>query len=143
MSDYLMKEYYLDQDPPLHEQSLVEASTAMEAIKGNPTWEHADYFTFIGELDNQAHTEDRDGKSGCEARRITDLLAIEVMKNEVTGFDCGFVGSPADMVGKMTPFKPHWEAQYLGDGTLDIFDTPEEAAEWIRNFYDIEGETTK
>ena len=131
---YLIKEYYLNQDPPRHEESIVEADSAMEAIKSISTWAHAYEFTSIGDIDTNAHTQDGDGKNGCQARQITDGLAIQVVKNEVTGFDCYFVGSPADMFGKLEPFKPHWEAQYLGDGTADIFDTPEEAAEWIRSY---------
>lgn len=49
-------------------------------------------------------------------------------------FEYGFVRSPSGMVGRMEPFRPHWWAQYLGDGTQETFDSRLECISWIRSW---------
>lgn len=67
-------------------------------------------------------------------RKVT-LKAIR--ENTVPGFDTGYIATPADMAGTMTPFSPCWNAQYLYDGTQEFFDTIQEAQTWIREWGDI------
>ena len=69
-------------------------------------------------------------------QRSVTLKAIR--ENKVQGFDCGYVDKEEDMAGKMEPcFTPFWEAQYLGDGTQEFFDTIQECQQWLREWDDI------
>tara|TARA_R110000751_G_C13391994_1_gene436525 strand:- start:47 stop:277 length:231 start_codon:yes stop_codon:yes gene_type:complete len=60
-----------------------------------------------------------------------------IRENRVAGFDVGFVATPDDMCGKLEPFFPCWNAQYLGDGTQDFFDTIKETQEWLIEWDEI------
>ena len=56
-----------------------------------------------------------------------------IRENKVRGFDCGHCAKAEEMNGKMLPeFSPFWEAQYLGDGTFEMFSTVKECQTWIR-----------
>ena len=62
------------------------------------------------------------------------------MKNHTTPdgkFEYGWIASPRDMVGRMTPFHQCWNVQYLGDGTQSYAQTKREVFEFIADFYDI------
>tara|TARA_Y100001937_G_scaffold51053_1_gene71045 strand:- start:155 stop:391 length:237 start_codon:yes stop_codon:yes gene_type:complete len=72
-----------------------------------------------------------------EWQKSVTLKAIR--ENKVQGFDCHYIEKPEDMAGTMTPFKPSWNIQYLGDGTQEFFDTIKEAQEWLCSW--AEGET--
>ncbi len=65
-----------------------------------------------------------------------DVTLKNLKTNKIAGFDCGYIAKPSDMVGSMTPFKPVWEVQYLGDGTQGWFGSPQEAIGWIKSWYD-------
>jgi hypothetical protein len=52
-------------------------------------------------------------------------------------FEYGWISSPAQMIGRMTPFRQCWNVQYLGDGTQDFVTTRREVFEFVRDFYDI------
>ena len=54
--------------------------------------------------------------------------------NRVEGFDVGFIAKPEDMAGKLIPFSPVWNAQYLGDGTQEFFDDIKECQTWLRSW---------
>lgn len=60
-----------------------------------------------------------------------------IRKNCVRGFDIGFIAKPEDMTGTLTPFSPCWSAQYLGDGTAELFDDIKECQTWVREWDDI------
>ena len=53
-------------------------------------------------------------------------------------FQYGYVAKPSDLCGRMIPFRPHWWAQYQGDGTEQIFDTKKQALEWIESWKEID-----
>jgi hypothetical protein len=57
--------------------------------------------------------------------------------NTIPGFDTGFNATQEDMAGTMTPFRPHWYAQYLGNGAWEIFETPKEGVAWIKEYISI------
>ena len=71
------------------------------------------------------------------AKLMTRLTLKNLKQNKIVGFDCGYVSKPSQMCGTMYPFKPHWEVQYLGDGMMDIFDTPQQALQSIKEWEDI------
>ena len=60
-----------------------------------------------------------------------------IRENKVPGFDCGFISTPSDMVGKMERFRPCWNVKFLADGTQEFFDTGGEGQTWIRSWDDI------
>tara|TARA_R110000787_G_scaffold207216_1_gene317315 strand:- start:35 stop:238 length:204 start_codon:yes stop_codon:yes gene_type:complete len=49
-------------------------------------------------------------------------------------FQLGYTATPEEMCGTLTPWRPHWWAQYMGDGAGDIFYTYREALAWIREY---------
>ena len=57
-----------------------------------------------------------------------------IRENKVKGFDVGFIAKPDDMCGTLTPFRPCWNAQYLGDGTQQFFTDIKECREWVREW---------
>jgi hypothetical protein len=66
-------------------------------------------------------------------QRSVTLKAIR--DNKVRGFDCGYCATKEQMCGTMHPeFSPFWEAQYLGDGTFEMFTTVKECQTWIRGW---------
>jgi hypothetical protein len=52
-------------------------------------------------------------------------------------FEYGYIRSEKQLVGKMFHFRPHWWAQYLGDGTEETFNTKAEAVAWIKEWDEI------
>ena len=52
-------------------------------------------------------------------------------------FEYGWIASPRDMIGKMTPFRQCWNVQHLSDGTQDFPTTRRGVFEFIADFYDI------
>ncbi len=52
-------------------------------------------------------------------------------------FEYGWIASPRDMAGKLTPFRQCWKVQYLGDGTQDFVTTRREVFRFVADFYDI------
>ena len=57
-----------------------------------------------------------------------------IRNNKVKGFDCGFIAKQKDMLGKLEPFEPCWNVQYLSDGTQKFFTKIKDAQNWIRFF---------
>ena len=53
-------------------------------------------------------------------------------------FEYGYTATPDQFVGKLEPWRPHWWAQYLGDGTLGIFDSRADMREWMRKWHEID-----
>ena len=53
---------------------------------------------------------------------------------KVAGFEYAYIRSPKDMAGTMYPFRPHWWAQYLGNGESAMFDTKAECLAWIKEW---------
>jgi hypothetical protein len=68
---------------------------------------------------------------------MTSLTLKNLKQNKIDGFDCSYVSDPSQINGTRYPFRPHWDVQYLGDGTMDIFDTPQQALQWIKEWKDI------
>lgn len=53
-------------------------------------------------------------------------------------FEYGYVRSPKQLNCTMLPtFRPHWWAQYLRDGTSEIFNTKAECLAWIAEWREI------
>ncbi|NBV78011.1 hypothetical protein EBR66_07635 [bacterium] len=52
-------------------------------------------------------------------------------------FQYGYVSKPSQISGRMEPFRPHWWAQYMGDGTDEIFKTKKQALAWIKEWNEI------
>lgn len=70
MADFVVREYYLNQKPPREIESVVQAKTAIDAIRSKSFWRYASHFTTRqGDVDQQAHTQDGDGRNGCDAER--------------------------------------------------------------------------
>ena len=60
------------------------------------------------------------------------------MRRDIKGFEYGYIAKASQMTGRMEPeFRPHWWAQYLGDGTQGMFDTKKECLAWIRGWKEI------
>lgn len=49
-------------------------------------------------------------------------------------FEYGHISTSEQINGSMVPFRPHWWAQHMGDGTEDIFDSYLECLAWIRSW---------
>jgi len=70
MPDFIVYEYYLNQNPPREIESVVQAETAIDAIRSKSFWKYARHFTSCqGDVNQQAHTQDGDGRNGCAAER--------------------------------------------------------------------------
>ena len=68
MYDFIVKEYYLNEKTPRETESIIQAETAIEAIRSIEFWKHATQFTCVkGDINRQAHTQDLDGRNGCNA----------------------------------------------------------------------------
>lgn len=52
-------------------------------------------------------------------------------------FEFGWISSPKELIGKMTPFRQCWHVQFLGDGTQEFCFTRREVFEFIESFYEI------
>ena len=48
----------------------------------------------------------------------------------------GYVRSPKEIAGRMEPFRPHWWAQYLGNGDWTTFATKKECLAWCLEWND-------
>lgn len=66
----------------------------------------------------------------------------DVENNKVSGYDCGFIAKPEDMIGSMEPFEPCWHVQYLADGE-SFMGTMEEVLEWLNEHAVAEKEGAK
>ena len=67
-----------------------------------------------------------------------DGVTIKNLKsNKISGFDCGYIAKPEDMCGTMTPFRPHWEVQYLGNGAFNAANSASDAVKWIIEYIDV------
>jgi hypothetical protein len=72
MSEFIVKQYYLNQDPPKEIETTVSAKTAVEAIRSIEHWRHAYQFTHLNRDSTiQAHTQNGDGRNGCHAELKT------------------------------------------------------------------------
>jgi hypothetical protein len=60
-----------------------------------------------------------------------------IRENRVRGFDIGLITHPEVRQRTDRPFNPCWNAQYLGDGTQDFFDTIKETQEWLIEWDEI------
>ena len=49
-------------------------------------------------------------------------------------FEYGYIKKPSDMYGTLTPFRPCWWVQYLGDGQSKLFDTKKQCLQWIKEW---------
>ena len=52
-------------------------------------------------------------------------------------FEYGYIASPDDMYGTMTPFSPHWWAQYLHNGAWHTTRTKAEIMDWMKEYLDV------
>ena len=60
------------------------------------------------------------------------------------GFEYGYISKESEMIGKMEPvFRPHWWAQYLSDGTSQIFSTKKQMLDWIKGWSSINENPTR
>ena len=70
---FVVKEYYLNCQPPVERETKIQAANAVAAIRKIENWKYADSFThrdcgtFNTEGKLQAHTQDANGMNGCEA----------------------------------------------------------------------------
>ena len=103
------------------------------AIIGNPRRINA----ILRKIDAQGNLNKR--RAGWRHGLVTENT---LRTNTIPGFDCGFIATPADMVGKLDPFRPGWNVQYLADGTQEFFDTSSEAVEWVQSWYDTKAGKT-
>ena len=71
MTKFKIKEYYLNCKPPVERESVIEAESAVDAIRKVEHWKYAVDFTHrVKDPTSQAHTQDGNGMSGCEAVRL-------------------------------------------------------------------------
>jgi hypothetical protein len=49
-------------------------------------------------------------------------------------FQYGHMSRPDQMCGTLTPWRPHWWVQYMGNGAGHICSTYREALAWIREY---------
>ena len=70
---FVVKEYYLNCEPPVERETEIKAANAVAAIRKIENWKYAESFThrdcdtFNAEGKFQAHTQDANGMNGCEA----------------------------------------------------------------------------
>ena len=70
---FIVKEYYLNCQPPVEQETKIQAANAVAAIRKIENWKYAESFThrdcdtFNAEGKFQAHTQDANGMNGCEA----------------------------------------------------------------------------
>ena len=70
---FVVKEYYLNCQPPVEQETKIQAANAVAAIRKIENWKYAESFThrdcgtFNAEGKFQAHTQDANGMNGCEA----------------------------------------------------------------------------
>lgn len=68
MPDFIVQEYYLNEEPPRETETTIKAETAIDAIRSIKFWKHATQFTCVkGDINKQAHTQDLNGRNGCNA----------------------------------------------------------------------------
>lgn len=75
MNKYIVKEYYLNQQPPVEKETIVEADSPIKAIQLIPHWRFASRFTSVEsgrnpKTWNNAHTQDGNGRNGCAAKLV-------------------------------------------------------------------------
>mgnify|MGYP003671207366 CR=1 FL=1 len=145
---YLVSEYYLNGETPHEIDSYVKATSPMEAIRSKPFWKYAIRYTRIsGEVnkdkqdkiekdwEDNAHTQDGDGKNGCRAKRVSNQEYRDRLRTTKNGaFEFGHVSTPDQMVGSMEPFSPHWWCQYMGNGAGFHAGTYREILQWMREY---------
>ena len=66
-----------------------------------------------------------------------DMAKDRIYTTKDGAVEYGYIRTPKDMVGKMEPFSPCWNVQYLGDGTQEFFDTKQECLDWIEEWKEI------
>lgn len=70
---FIVKEYYLNCQPPVEQETKIQAVNAVAAIRKIENWKYAESFThrdcgtFNADRKSQAHTQDANGMNGCEA----------------------------------------------------------------------------
>ena len=70
---FVVKEYYLNCQPPVEQETKIQAANAVDAIRKIEHWKYAERFThrdcntFNADRKSQAHTQDANGMNGCEA----------------------------------------------------------------------------
>ena len=70
---FVVKEYYLNCQPPVERETKIQAANAVAAIRKIEHWKYAERFThrdcntFNADRKSQAHTQDANGMNGCEA----------------------------------------------------------------------------
>jgi hypothetical protein len=73
MPRFTVTEYFLNPEPPIKRKTIVDAVDAVSAIRSTEHWRYASQFTmrdcntFNKNRKSQAHTQDANGMSGCEA----------------------------------------------------------------------------
>lgn len=64
-------------------------------------------------------------------------MTATVNRTPCKNFEYGYVRKESELSGRMYNFRPHWWAQYLDDGTSDIFDTKAECLAWMKSWNEI------
>ena len=59
------------------------------------------------------------------------------MKTPDGQFEFSYIRSPKQIAGVLTPFRPTWLVQYLGDGTMAWPDNRRGVFEFVDEFYAI------
>jgi hypothetical protein len=52
-------------------------------------------------------------------------------------FEYSFISKPSQICGTLSPFRPFWFIQHLGNGMFEMFDTKRECLGWIRQWGQI------
>tara|TARA_R110000744_G_C18941221_1_gene514396 strand:+ start:180 stop:407 length:228 start_codon:yes stop_codon:yes gene_type:complete len=75
MTEFKVKEYYLNCKPPVERESVIKAESAVDAIRKIEHWKYAADFTHrVADSTFQAHTQDGNGMSGCEAESLKESV---------------------------------------------------------------------
>lgn len=87
MPRFTVTEYFLNPEPPIKRRTIVDAVDAVSAIRSTEHWRYASQFTlrdcntFNKNRKSQAHTQDANGMSGCEAVIQGDSLDRENVRD--------------------------------------------------------------
>ena len=132
---FKIKEYYTNEEPKREIISYVRAKDAIAAIRTKTFWRNSTEFTSISKIENQAHTQDGNGKNGCQAVKVSAKdYKCRLRETADGGFQFGFTARPDQMAGTMEPFRPHWWCQYMGNGAFYIADDYKDMLGWMRGY---------
>ena len=132
---YLVQEYYLNETPARELEGLFWAASAIDAIRQRPFWKHSSDFTSTNATDkdatkrDNAHTQDGNGKNGCQAQRLTFREFVEYDLKDWLASDGGgtrAAGDVAEMAGV-------FESQ---DPTRDDFFSPDFGTQYAARLWE-------